>query len=101
MAAGFSLTEAGDLRSPRTIVVVLADSNPLAGDVREHDLDGATAQFRISELGAGSGGVEYELVATKEDAGAFVVVTAIKQTESTEPDFTTAWAVLAKARVER
>lgn len=97
---GFYLIEKGDLRSPRRLTISLADTDPLGDEAQERSIEGKTIRYRISEIGAGSGGVEYELVAARQDQEAFVVVTAIEQTEHSEP-FAAAWSVLAHIQVRR
>jgi hypothetical protein len=97
---GFYLIEKGDLRSPRRITVSLADADPVGDEAQERAIEGKSVRYRISETGSGSGGVEYELIAARQDEDAFVVVTAIEQTEHSKP-FIAAWSVLAHVQVKR
>ena len=97
---GFDLIETGDLRSPRSINVSLVDTDPLGDKAQERSIDGTSIRYRISEVGAGSGGVEYELVAVRQDQEAFVVVIAFEQTEHAKP-FTAAWSVFEHIQVRK
>jgi hypothetical protein len=97
---GFYLTEKGDLRSTRNIAVSLVDANPLGDEAQKRMINGKSIRYRVSEIGAGSGGVERELVAVKQDQELFVVVTAIEQTEYSEP-FIAAWSVIEHIQLRR
>jgi hypothetical protein len=97
---GFSFTEKGDLRSTRNITVSLVDTNPLGAEAQKRMINGKSIRYRISEIGAGSGGLEHELVAVKQDQEAVVIVTAIEQTEHSEP-FIAAWSVIEHIQVRR
>ena len=58
------------------------------------------ALFVITELGAGSGGTEYELHAVRAFGSRHLPLTAVEQAETGLPEIATAWAVLERARVE-
>jgi hypothetical protein len=99
-AAGYELLESGDVRSPRTIEVELAGAPPTLEVPEDRELpDGGIARFSLREIGAGSAGPEFELSAVKEAGERWIVVTAIAQSESGEPDFDPAWRVVDSARL--
>ena len=96
--AGFVFVEAGDLRSPLTLEIELRDAPPTFASAKERWLSrGDVAVYRVSELAGGSGGVEYELVATKPAGARWIVVTAFQQAQGAAPRFETAWGVLDRA----
>lgn len=94
---GFEFVEVGNLRTPKIIKL-----ETLSGGARSYRLDqsrtvdgiGQTVRYGVSELGSGSAGTEYQLMAYLEFNGRGLLVTARAQTEFGQPDFATAWAVL-------
>lgn len=95
---GFSFSETGDLRSPRTIKVSVADVRPALAQKREL-ADATTAIFAVRELGGGSGGTEYELTAAKPSGESWIVAVAIEQSELGVPAFEIAWTLLEESRL--
>lgn len=97
---GFSFSETGDVRSPRTIKVSVADAQPVLAQAQERELaDATTAIFAVRELGGGSGGTEYELTAAKPSDESWIVAVAIEQSELGAPSFETAWKLLEKSQL--
>ncbi|MGI9336727.1 MAG: Tsi3 family protein [Gammaproteobacteria bacterium] len=99
--SGISFAESGRLRSPRTIEVLVSNSQPaaLAAPHERVLTDGTAVTFATRELGAGSGAMEYELTAAKPAGERWIVVTAIEQSEFGAPAFETAWRVLENSRL--
>jgi hypothetical protein len=100
-APGFAFSEAGVLRAPRTLTVALMETDPLDGSGRDETAGGAPVRVRITEQGGGSGGVEYQFLGVKPVSDGFIVVTAREQTETADPSFRMARAVLGSAHVGR
>lgn len=101
LPAGFMFSEGGDLRTPREVKLELADtppSGPVLDQVKQLESGIGEVRFGVHELGAGSAGTEYELVAILKREGGTLVMTAFEQTEHKVPDFATAWAVLETVR---
>lgn len=99
---GFILSEAGDLRSPREIMLEFA-SSPAPGvvldQVKQLDSGVGEVRFGVSELGVGSAGTEYELVVVLNRGSGALTMKAFGQSELGIPDFATAWAVLETVRL--
>ncbi len=98
-ATGFVFNEVGGRRTPRTISVERVDTAPVPDGAKERRVGEATALYTVQELGAGSGGTEYELKAARAAGSAWIVLTEIAQVEGDEPDFVLGWAVLERARL--
>jgi hypothetical protein len=99
---GFTLSESGDIRTPRKIEIELVNDQPVMQQPRQRALPaGAVARFSIREVGVGSAGPEYELRASEEVGDRWIVVIASAQSERGEPDFALAWQVLESARLSR
>lgn len=96
---GFVLSEIGGRRTPRTITVERADARPDFTDAEERTLGGQIARYTITDLGAASGGTEYELKASKPSGNGFIVISEISQVEGDAPEFAIGWAVLENARL--
>jgi hypothetical protein len=62
--------------------------------------DGDTV-YTISEIGSGSAGTEYELLAVKSADGLWITLNAVEQSEVGEPPFALAWGVMETARIEK
>lgn len=94
---GFEFVETGNLRTPKIIKLEI-----LPGGSESYRLDqsraldgiGQTVRYGVRELGSGSAGTEYQLLAYLDFNGRGLLVTAREQTEFGQPDFATAWAVL-------
>jgi hypothetical protein len=98
-ADGFVFAETGGLRTPREIRLALTPSPPRVAGLRGRAIDGRWVPFAVRELGGGSGGTAYELVATRPMETGYLVMTATVQTE-TSPRFDAAWAALERASME-
>lgn len=101
LPTGFVFREAGDLRSPREIRVVYAESQISGanhGQVRQLASGIAKVSFAVHDLGAGSAGTEYEFRAILSGKDGELVVTARKQSEFGVPAFAATWAVLETIR---
>lgn len=95
---GFSFSDTGDLRSPRTIEISVADAQPALTQEREL-ADATAAIFAVREPGGGSAGTEYELTAAKSSGENWIVAVAIAQSELGVPAFETAWKLLEKSQL--
>jgi hypothetical protein len=97
---GFTLSEGGDLRTPRTIEITRAKEPPAIRQPQTRGLaTGATARFSVQEVGSGSAGAQYELRASKQLGSSWIVVVATAQSERGEPDFALAWQLLDSAEI--
>lgn len=94
---GLVFEESGDLRSPRHVRIGFAERRPAFSESASRSIAGGTADFEVTTLNGGSGGVEYQLTAAKPVAGGWIMVTAVTQTEFGQPSFDLAWAVLEEA----
>ena len=85
------LTEAGDLRSPRSIRVRPVEAGAaLTGSVERR----GEVVYQVVDTGSGSGGVVWELTAVKPLEAMSVEIFASLQTEERRPRFGWAWPVI-------
>ncbi len=94
---GLVFQESGGLRSPRYVRIGYVKKRPAFLESASRSIAGGTADFEVTTLNGGSGGVEHQLMAAKSVAGGWITVTAVTQTEFGQPSFDLAWAVLEEA----
>ncbi len=99
-ADGFLFREAGDIRSPRSLEVVIGRTLPdLAIDGHRQLPGGGTAAYAARTLNGGSGGTEYALVAWRRVDGRLIVFREQAQSEWGEPGFALIWAVIDRTGI--
>ena len=84
------MTESGNLRAPRDIVIHIQADPQMTGATKIQK----GVKYKIENLGSGSGGAEWELTAIKSFGNQSVQVSARMQTEAEKPYFEWAWLVI-------
>lgn len=99
-ATGYVFDEEGDMRTPKQITIGCSTDEPALGSTPEERwLAGTKVNYSTEELGGGSGGTEYLLIASKRGPSGWIVMTQHVQIELSQPDFLLGWAVLERSQL--
>ncbi|GAB5471044.1 MAG: hypothetical protein Kilf2KO_40740 [Rhodospirillales bacterium] len=98
---GFRFTQAGALRTPMTILLLLSDKSAgLKPNAWRRSREGSIGrhEYRESQAPGGSGGAHYEIAAERPSGDRFIQLYASQQAEFAAPDFEPAWQLFDLAQ---